>query len=212
MEVNSPISIFLRSNVTDMIQFKGSLYAASGGGSSSVLRVAFDPQTGLPVSVPFHSPSQAFSFTIFKDPTGKTPDQLLVGTSAGALKVEGDKLVPVLGASPEKTAPTFFLLQSKKTPERVFVGPADGVSSMRWDGRAWIDEGRLPNIVYGTRNVAEDGQGALWASGGDNGVLRVDVAASGMRDSKAQFISQKEGLPSHREWKALRSVFAQHGR
>jgi hypothetical protein len=76
----------------------------------------------------------------------------------------------------------------------MLIGHGDGVGSMRWDGKAWIDEGRLPNTVYGSRGLVEDAQGSLWVSGGDGKVLRVEVAPTGMRDSKVQIISRNEGL------------------
>ncbi|MEI9979009.1 MAG: GAF domain-containing protein [Edaphobacter sp.] len=65
---------------------------------------------------------------------------------------------------------------------------------MRWDGHAWIDEGRLPNLVYESRGLTEDAEGNLWVSGGNGKVLRVEVAPTGMRDSKVEVLSQKEGL------------------
>ena len=66
---------------------------------------------------------------------------------------------------------------------------------MRWDGQKWIDEGRLPKTIYEARGLIEDADGVLWASGGSRSVLRIEVAPSGMRDSKYQMFSQKEGLP-----------------
>ena len=33
------------------------------------------------------------------------------------------------------------------------------LGSMRWDGRKWIDEGRLPNTIYEARNFVEDADG-----------------------------------------------------
>ncbi len=195
VDIDSPISIFLRSSNTDVIQFEGSIYVASGGGAVPLRRLFSDPQTGRPTSMPFEGPSQTFALTVFKDYTGKTPDQLLVATSSGLMTVTGDKLVPAAPFLYSTTNATFMAWQSRKTPDRVFLGHNDGVSSIRWDGRAWIDEGRLPNAVYEARNVVEDAQGVVWGSGGGDGVLRIEVAASGMRDSKVQFLSQKEGLP-----------------
>ncbi len=76
----------------------------------------------------------------------------------------------------------------------MLIGHGDGVGSMRWDGKTWIDEGRLPNTVYESRGLVEDAQGILWVSGGGGKLLRVDVAPTGMRDSKVQIISRNEGL------------------
>ena len=90
---------------------------------------------------------------------------------------------------------TYIAYQSRKTPERIFHGLTDGVASTRWDGQKWIDEGRLPGEVYSASDIVEDTDGSVWASGGTGKVLHVTVAPTGMRDSKAQVISAKDGLP-----------------
>jgi hypothetical protein len=108
--------------------------------------------------------------------------------------VEGDTLVPAMPAVQGLNEQTYSVFQSHKTPSRVFIGHGDGVGSMRWDGQKWIDEGRLPNTVYESRGLVEDAEGTLWVSGGDGKVLRVEVAPTGMRDSKVQIINRDEGL------------------
>ena len=51
VDLNSPISIFLRTTSLDSIRFQGSIYASSVG-SSAVARMVSDPQTGRPSFVP----------------------------------------------------------------------------------------------------------------------------------------------------------------
>ena len=192
-EVNSPISIFLRDGNLDAIRFQGSLYASSVG-SDAVARLVPDKQTGRPVFVPVTGANQGWTLMDFKDPTGKTPDQLLASTSDGVLRVAGDKLVPTMPAVHGPTEQTYTVLQSQKTPNRVFIGHSDAVGSMRWDGKAWIDEGRLPHAVYEARFLVEDPEGILWASGGKGKVLRITVAPTGMRDSKFEEIGKEAGI------------------
>ena len=194
VEVNSPISIFSRTDTIDVAHFNGSTYVTSGGGSAPVQRLASDPLTGRPYSVLLHGLSQAFALITFRDPTGKTPDQLLVAGSDGVMRVEGDNLNFAMPAVHGATEQTYDVYQSKKTPARVWLGHADGVGSMRWDGHEWIDEGRLPHTVYAAKNLVEDAQGIIWASGGDGTVLRVSVADTGAKDSKTEVISQNEGV------------------
>jgi len=193
VEVNSPISIFLRSGTLDVARFQGSTYASSVG-SVAVARLVSDRQTGRPSFVPLHGPSQGWTLIVFKDPGGKTPDQLLAATSEGIMKLEGDNLVPAMPAVHGLQEQSYDILQSRKTPSRVFIGHSDGLGSMRWDGRTWIDEGRLPNTIAEARNLVEDAEGTLWVGGGTGKVLRVEVAPAGMRDSKVQVLSHKEGL------------------
>ena len=193
VEINSPVSIVLRSSALEAIRYQGSIYASSVG-STSVDRVVFDPHTGRPSAVPLHGPDQGWTMVDFTDPADQAPEQLLAATSEGVMKMEGDNLVPALPAVRGLTEQTYDILQSRKTPSRVFIGHSDGLGSMRWDGHGWVDEGRLPNLVYEARSLTEDAEGVLWASGGTGKVLRVEVAPTGMRDSKVEIIGQKEGL------------------
>ena len=194
VEVNSPISIILRSSALNVIRFQGSIYASSVA-SNAIARVVFDPKTGRPSSVPIQGPNQGWNMLDFQDPAGKSPHQLLVATSEGVMRLQGDSLVPAMPAVHGLTEQTYFIEQSRKNPSRVFIGHSDGLGSMRWDGQKWIDEGRLPKTIYESRGLVEDADGVLWASGGSRSVLRVEVAPSGMRDSKYQVFSQNEGLP-----------------
>ena len=84
----------------------------------------------------------------FKDPSGKAQDQLLLATSEGIMRVVDDKLVPALPSAHALDNQTYLAIQSRKNPDRVFIGHGNGVGSMRWDGGRWVDEGRLPNTVY----------------------------------------------------------------
>ena len=194
VEVESPISIFSRSGSYDVLRFLGTIYASGVGSNSAVSRLVSDPKTGRPSFVPLHGPGQGWTLLVFKDPEGKTPDQLLAATSEGAMRVEGDNLVPAMPSVHGLPEQNYFLLQSRKTPARVFIGHSDGISSMRWDGRTWIDEGRLPGTLYEARSLAEDGEGTLWAGGADGKVLRVEVAPSGMHDAKFRELGAREGL------------------
>jgi len=195
VEVNSPISLFSRETTLDVIEFNGYIYRTTAGGRNGLSRIVPDPQTGRPSDVPIAGPTQAWTLLIFKDPARKAPDQLLAATSEGVMKLDGDALVPAIPALHGFTEQTYDISLSKKDPSRVFIGHSDGVASMRWNGHSWIDEGRLPNLVYTTRSVVEDAKGTLWASGGDNQIVRIDVAPSGMRASKAEMLGMKEGLP-----------------
>ena len=194
VEINSPISIILRTSALEAIRFQGSIYASSVS-SNGLARIVFDPKTGRPSSVPIRGPNQGWNLVDFKDPSGKTPNQLLVATSEGVMRLQGDSLVPALPAAHGLTEQTYDLVPSRKDPSRIFIGHSDGMGSMRWDGRVWIDEGRLPNTIYEARGLVEDGEGNLWVSGSSGKVLRVEVAPTGMKDSKAELLSHSEGLP-----------------
>jgi signal transduction histidine kinase/CheY-like chemotaxis protein len=196
VDVASPISVFSRTGVLDAIRFEGSVYAANGEGSFPLEKLVSDPQTRRPSFVPIGHATQGFGLLIFKDRSGKTPNQFLVATSVGVMRLQDNSLTPAMPSLHGLGDPAFVLYQSKKTPDRVFYGNRDGVASMRWDGKKWIDEGSLPNIVYRDSTLAEGTDGDLWAGGGKGSVLRITVAPSGMRDSKAEILSSKQGVSS----------------
>ncbi len=195
VEVNSPLSIFSREITLGVAELNGTIYRTTSGGRSGVLRIVPDPQTGRPTDVPLAGPAQAWTLAVFKDPAGKSPDQLLAATNDGVLRLEGDRFVPAVPGLHGVFEQTYDLTVSRRNPSRVFIAHDDGVGSMRWNGRSWTDEGKLPKIVYTSRGVLEDAKGVLWASGGDNQMIRINVAASGLRDSKAELLGAKEGLP-----------------
>jgi len=195
VEVNSPTSIFLRTTVQDAARFQGSVYVAVDVSGAPVQRVASDPHTNRPVLLPLKGPTQAFAVKVFHDPAHKV-DQLLAATSDGVMRVMGTATVPAMPGVSGPTEQCYTVIQSRKDPARVFIGHGDSVGSMRWDGQKWIDEGHLPGIVYQARTLAEDDDGALWTAGGNGRVLRITVAQTGMRDSKAQSIGKDEGLPA----------------
>ncbi|MBB5055498.1 signal transduction histidine kinase/DNA-binding response OmpR family regulator/ligand-binding sensor domain-containing protein [Granulicella aggregans] len=194
VEANSPLSIFSTFVLEDAVRFQGSIYVATASGADSVQKLVSDPRTNRPTFEKISGATQAFRLRVFKDPQGKTPDQLLVATSEGVLRVEGDKLVRTTPAAEAAREQSYTIRQSVKRPDRVFIGHGDGVGSMRWDGHQWIDEGRLP-IVYEARVLAEDPSGVLWVGGTDGKLLRVEVPASGLREAKVEVISKAEGVP-----------------
>jgi ligand-binding sensor domain-containing protein len=194
VEIASPVSIFSRNGPLDATRFQGSVYLADGGGSTPALKLVSDPHTNRPSMVPLHGANQGFSLLKFKDHSGKTPDQLLLATSEGILRVVDDKLVPTLPSVHVLDNQTYLAIQSRKNPDRVFIGHGDGVASMRWDGSKWLDEGRLPDTVYVANTLAEDPDGDLWVGGGKGHLLRIKVAPTGMRDSTAEAVSTNYGF------------------
>jgi signal transduction histidine kinase/CheY-like chemotaxis protein/ligand-binding sensor domain-containing protein len=196
VEIDSPLSIFSTSPIYDAAQFNGSVYTTTTGTTAAAGRLGVDSKTGLPTVVPLRGhPNQGWILLVFKDPTNKTPDQLLIATSEGVMKLDGDQIVPAMAGVEDLAEQTYTVVQSRLTPSRVFIGHADGIGSMRWDGQTWINEGRAPGVIYESRNMVEDAEGYLWVGGADGKVLRGRVAPTGMRDSHFQVIGTAEGLP-----------------
>ncbi len=195
VEINSPISIFSRDAVLDVASYKGSHYVADSSGGTALYRLSPNSTTGLPSLQPIPSPaSQAFNLLPIHDPSGNVPDQLLAGTGYGVLKIEGDTVSPAVAGLQGLTQGAGNLLQSRKFPNRVFVGHFAGLSSIRWEGGKWISEGRLPMFSASINALAEDVDGTLWAATADRRVLRIKVASTGMSESTAEFLTAKDGL------------------
>jgi signal transduction histidine kinase/DNA-binding response OmpR family regulator len=193
VEIGSPLSVFTTYPIENAIRFGGSIYIASATGTDSIARLVPDPLTKRPSFVKIPGTTQAFRMQSFKDPFGG-PDQLLVATSDGVMRLAGDRLVSAMPATSGPTEQTYTIQQSIKAPARVFIGHGDGVGSMRWDGHQWIDEGRMP-LVYEARNFAEDTDGSLWVGGSPRRMLHIQVAPDGLRQSTFTSITQKEGAP-----------------
>ena len=192
VDIDSPVSIFSRWG-EDYARHNGSIYIATSLANIPLARLIPDPTNGLPMphAIPGRF-SQAFFLLSFRDPAGKG-DQLLAATGFGVMKIDGDTATAAVPGLEGLTEGANSLLQSRKSPNRVYIGHFDGVSSIRWDGGRWIDEGRLPNFVNTVQSLAEDTDGALFA-GANSFVLRVEVPPEGMRAAKAERITEAAGL------------------
>ena len=203
VEINSPISIFSRDPAQNVARQKGSLYVVNAAGGSAFSRLVPNGKTGLsslqPIPTSF---GQGFFLLTFRDPAGKAPSQLLAASGDGVMRIDGDTVSPAVPGQQGPTYASYTLLQSRESPNRVFVGGNSGLSSMRWEGGKWIDEGSLPNFTDGSQFLAEHPDGTLWASSGIGDVLRIEVPSTGMKDAKmlARF-AEKDGLA-----KAVNSV------
>ncbi len=196
VEVDSPISIFSRGTAGGVARHKGSLYVVDASSGTSLYRLAPNGKTGIsslqPISTPF---IQGFSMLTFHDPAGKTPDQLLAATGVGIMKIDGDNVSAAVPGLEGPTQGAYLSLQSRKSPNRVFVGGEYSLSSMRWEGGKWIDEGKLANFTDGISALAEQSDGTLWAGTNGGSVLRIEVPSTGMKDAKVvQRFTQKDGM------------------
>ena len=119
-------------------------------------------------------------------------DQLLSSTSDG---VVGSRAPPcTCHAGDHGPTEQCYSSFSRARIPRVFIGHSDGVGSMRWDGQKWIDEGRLPGIVYQARTLAEDADGTLWVAGANGQRPARHRSSTGIRDSKSGIVGKERGI------------------
>jgi len=135
--------------------------------------------------VPLPGANQGFSLLKIQGRFGKSPDQLLVSTSDGVLRVAGDKLVPTLPDLHVLDKQAYLAIQSQQESQAgSSSGTGGGVS--RCAGRRQME---LMRECCRTRcmwriGLAEDADGDLWVGGGKDHLLRIKVAPAGMRDSR----------------------------
>jgi signal transduction histidine kinase/CheY-like chemotaxis protein len=196
VEIGSPVSIFTHDVVPDIARFHGSLYATAASGLTPIARLVSDRTGAWTLQGLKTDFTQAWTMLVFRDPFGRGQDQLLAITSAGVMKIDGDRAIPAIPDVHSDHEAGAVLIQSRKTPARVFIAHFDGLSSIRWDGRRWINEGRLPNAVYRFSTLTEDDDGVLWAGGSASEGLaaRIEVSPEGLAASKVRLFSGKDGL------------------
>lgn len=209
VDIHSPISLFARGGINDVVRHGGMLYATSSTTGTALYHLKPNPITGLSSLQPLSSSAAAWALLPFQDPAGKAPPQLLAATGLGVMKIEGGTVTPALPSEEGQAQIAFSLLQSRTTPKRVFAGRSASVSSLRWENGQWLDEGRVPtnSNVF---TLVEEADGTLWASDRTDGVLRVTVPATGMRDAQVERFTEKDGLGQgeHRVFLADGQVFA----
>ena len=197
VELNSPISIFSQREFSSIAFFGGSMYGGAATGGGALFQFVADPRTGSVVVKPLKSAvTQAFKLMVFHDPSPGGHDQLLAATGGGIMRVEGEQVLPVLPAALGANDSAYDVYQSRKFPDRIYIGRNSSVSSIRWQGGKWIDEGIVTNAPYGTQSIMEDPDGTVWAGTLDAGtVLRFESPSSGLSKSKMEVLTQKDGLP-----------------
>ena len=199
--LNSPVSVLSRTPAGDSALLNGSLYAANFSGAP-FLRFVPNSATGVAEAHELANTqiTQSFRLLIFHDPSSG-PDQLLAATNYGVVTIQGDTIKPAL---PERNTPAdgaYDLIQSRKFPNRVYIGQDDCVSSMRWENGKWIDEGRANNAKLGGQYLTEDANGAVWVAVTTPRIMyRFESPASGLRNANMQVLSTKEDVPDDMMW------------
>ncbi len=195
VQTQGSFSIYANAFVQDFSVFQGTIYATTVSGNTALARIVLDPQTHRPTQQAIRGATQGWFLVDFKDPASHA-EQLLVATSEGVMRLDGDQLVPVIPALHGLQEQCYFIGQSHADPTRLLVGHSDGVQSFRWTNGQWIDEGRLPGTIFEARNMVEDAHGDIWTSGAADKILRVHMAPTGMRDSHADVYGAQSGLPA----------------
>ncbi len=196
VEINAPLSVLSPRSVSSTVRFQGSLYASDATSGQAVSRIVADPATGLSVLKPVATgASQAFWLLPIAQTPGGPPSQLLAGSGIGLLGVEGDTARRLL---PDRRDAVFGLLRSRRDPNRVFLGTAIGVVSIRWQNGRWVDEGSVPGLTRRAVTLAEEQDGRLWADQNGNSIIRITIPPVGITAATVERFDPSSGVPAER--------------
>ena len=195
VELNTPITEVTRHFGSTLARFQGGLYLGSSAGGAGLHRLIPEASTGVPILKTLAAPvSQAFELMVFRDPAGGR-DQLLGATGNGLIRIEGDKVTPLMPGGYSSLNSSYIMLQSTRVPNRLYyaLSNSGGLLAYRWDGARWAEEARR-TLIPGIRYLVEEEDGSLWA-GGQGGVVRIDKAANNFQGAKTETFGAENGLP-----------------
>ena len=115
-------------------------------------------------------------------------NDLFVATNKGIYKISNENFELISPGLRE----TYTLYKSKKFPDRLFIGSSNGLSSILYKTRKWIDEGKIEGINHEVRSIVEADDGKLWVSYED--ISRVDFSKGFSNHPLVEKIEMKKGL------------------
>jgi serine phosphatase RsbU (regulator of sigma subunit)/ligand-binding sensor domain-containing protein len=177
IEINSPISYFNDRNgvlgtVQSITRFNNTIYTATTRGLYYQSNEAIDDQ--LPQIRPAifkivkgFDEVECWDVLTFRN---KGEEILLVVTNNNITGVDhNNQSKVILSEVPWK------LYQSRLDPARVFVGLANGLTSIYRKNGTWIDEGKIEGIDEEIRYLSEDHLGNLWMGTQEQGVIKLVI-------------------------------------
>ena len=119
----------------------------------------------------------------------------MVAAGDGVLATSRDSLYELRGSKARRivTLPSMpmAIYRSRTDPRRVYVGLAEGVTSLRLTDGVWIDEGRVAGIDETITSMGEGRSGALWMVSQRQRILRAEFTNA--RSASAQSAQSEPG-------------------
>ena len=164
-------SLGLKGGVTSICMHKETLYATTDLGVFYLEKGMFRQVQGIN--------SQCWNVCSVKIPLGKTTEELLlVAAGTGVYEISNNSARHLFSHQSCSK-----LLQSKKNPKRVFIGCAEGLSSIIFNNGQWKDEGKINktfrfkeeqrSLDKPVRSIQEDVNGNLWLGTDDDGFYKI---------------------------------------
>ncbi|HEY2431500.1 MAG TPA: ATP-binding protein [Vicinamibacterales bacterium] len=200
VDMTSALTHFDEPGVQRLRRIGGRLYAALGVGAAYLRPAAPDGSSPAAFVKLLPASGQCWDFASRSDPATPSNTSTILGCTTTLWEVRGDQLVPTLHHDDLSFRPSAFT-ESKIDPTRVWVGQFDGLSSLRWVGGRWIDEGRIDGIGEQLRTLVESADGTLWAGTQSQGALRVRFASPPVAGvprpaASVDTYGTKDGLPA----------------
>jgi signal transduction histidine kinase/DNA-binding response OmpR family regulator len=176
LQAGEPFSIVdetlgVKGNYGNVFKHRGVLYACNAqglffsppseprrNGSPALRRLQFRPVSCIKPAV----------WSVL--PVGET---LLAASGGGVYLVQGDRATCIRESVADRYRAQ-CLYRSRESPDRVYVGLAAGLASLRLSRGRWLDEGTFTEIHESVRTIVEDQGRSLWLGTSRGTVLRVD--------------------------------------
>ncbi len=99
----------------------------------------------------------------------------IAATTHGVYKIENNRAVQI------KTGWRFAysFCKSEFNPKIIYVGLHDGLAKLIYENGEWIDGGRIPGVSEIITQIDEDGDGNLWLSTLNKGILKITTSNFG---------------------------------
>ena len=204
VETPSPVSYFNQSDGLTSAAFFGAridgrLWVGLQSGAASLAPKSVDGKVPAHFEYVEGTGTQCWWFAKMTDPDRSDRSALLLACGDGLFDVRNNKAIPI-----KKTADLSFrpnvILVSKLDPTRVWLGLFDGLSSFRWIGGRWIDEGRVEDADVEVRSLFEEQDGSIWAGTGSDGVVHITLVSRPARGTArpathVERFGTNDGLP-----------------
>lgn len=162
-EISSPLTFIddakgLKGSVESVVKVNNKLYAATSLGVFVSSNNSFSPIKGIA--------SQTWALLNF---ITKSDTILLAASEAGLFRIENENATLI------QESYGYVIYQSRITPERIYLGSSDGLSSIRYDKGQWKDEGPFKGIEKEIRSITEDKDGNIWLGTPYEGVIKINL-------------------------------------
>lgn len=170
-----------------MIRHEGTLYIATASNGVFYKKNSTQLNPTLPnhfLTIPALANYQCWWFLAFDK-------QLLVATSEGLYRIY-ESSAELIRAEVEVLA----LERSKKNPNRIYLGLANGLEVLYYQNGQWISEGKIEEITDKIRKIEEAPDGKLWLGTTHKGLICVDMSTGFNLKPKITRYNEKDGLLS----------------